>query len=79
MVAAVSPWFRNGPGHRYAPGVGRPDQPPGRHVQRARPNAVDMCPVGQAFRVPHDRDTLEALDSIDNDPNSRTTTRRGTK
>jgi hypothetical protein len=86
----VSRWFGgNGPARRYAPGVGRSEQPPGRHRQGAQPvlqrlvpnqpHADGLYPVGQPFRVSHDRDTLEALDSLDNNPNDRTNNRRGTK
>ena len=62
---------------------GRPEQPPGRHavayleqpraVVAGQLNADGMYPHGQPFRVPHDRDILEALDSLNNDPHQRYT------
>lgn len=66
---------------------GRPDQPqPGRHTpeyladpRRRLPEAGNqpaqdgLYPLGTAFRVPHDRAALEALDSLDNDPHTRIT------
>lgn len=62
---------------------GRPEQPAGRHCAEylaqprattpGQPNVDGMYPHGQTFRVPHDRDILAALDSLDNDPHQRYT------